>query len=58
MPHGAGLGEYNENRAMVYDAKHDVVLLVLGAGSDEGKAVVYDMRYQPEAGNPRTRGGN
>ena len=58
MPRGAALGEYNENRAMVYDAKHDVVLLVLGAGGDEGKAVVYGMRYQPEAGKQRTHGLN
>ena len=32
MPPGIGLGEYNENRAMVYDAKHDLVFLVLEEG--------------------------
>ncbi len=35
-----------QNRAMVYDEKRDLVLLVLGAGGDYGKASVYAMRYQ------------
>ncbi len=35
-----------QNRAMVYDQKHDVVLLVLGARGDEGKATVYALRYR------------
>jgi hypothetical protein len=34
-----------QNRAMVYDAKRDVVLLVLGAGGNAGKASVYALRY-------------
>ena len=56
MPPGVSLGEYNENRAMVYDAKHDVVLLVLGEGGDVGRAVVYGVRYQPEPGKQGNRG--
>lgn len=39
-------GAAGQNRAMVYDPKHDLVLLVLGTGGDEGKASVYAMRYQ------------
>ena len=57
MPPRVSLGEYNENRAMVYDAKHDVVLLVLGEGGDMGRAVVYGMRYQPATGKQGNRGG-
>jgi hypothetical protein len=34
-----------QNRAMVYDAKRDVVLLVLGASGNEGRASVYALRY-------------
>jgi hypothetical protein len=34
-----------QNRAMVYDAKRDLVLLVLGA-TGNGKAAVYAMRYR------------
>ncbi len=42
----------SQNRAMVYDAKHDLVLLVLGAnGGDNGLAAVFAMRYR------RTRAG-
>ncbi len=36
----------NQNRAMVYDPKHNLVLLVLGNGGDQGSAFVYAMRYQ------------
>jgi len=32
-----------QNRAMVYDAKRDLVLLVLGV--NEGGAAVYGLRY-------------
>jgi hypothetical protein len=51
MPRRASLDEYNENRAMVYDGRHDLVLLVLGEGGDKGKAAVYGLRYQAEAQN-------
>ncbi|MBI3697326.1 MAG: hypothetical protein HY238_21125, partial [Acidobacteria bacterium] len=36
----------SQNRAMVYDAERDLVLLVLGTGGDAGKAYVYAMRYR------------
>jgi hypothetical protein len=35
-----------QNRAMVYDARRDVVLLVLGAGGDAGRASVFALRYR------------
>jgi hypothetical protein len=35
-----------ENHAMVYDAKTGVILLVLGAGGDDGAASIYAMRYR------------
>jgi hypothetical protein len=35
-----------QNRAMVYDAKRDVVLLILGEGGNAGKASVYAMHYR------------
>jgi hypothetical protein len=35
-----------QNRAMVYDPKRDLVLLVLGAGGNSGPASVYAMRYR------------
>ena len=35
-----------QNRAMVYDPKRDLVLLVLGTGGDDGKTFVYAMRYR------------
>jgi hypothetical protein len=35
-----------ENRAMVYDAKRDVVFLVLGEHGDVGIAQVYALRYK------------
>jgi hypothetical protein len=35
-----------QNRAMVYDARHDVVLLVLGGRGDLGKASVLGLRYR------------
>jgi hypothetical protein len=41
----------NQNRAMVYDLKHDVVLLVLGERGDIGKASVFALRYR-HAGAP------
>jgi len=34
-----------ENRAMVYDPKRDLILLVLGERGDEGIAQVYALRY-------------
>jgi hypothetical protein len=36
----------SQNRALVYDAKRDLVLLVLGAGGDAGATEVYAMRYR------------
>jgi hypothetical protein len=41
LPRQAG-----HNRAMLYDPKHDVVLLVLGERGDVGKASVYALRYR------------
>ncbi len=38
-------GIVSENRAMVYDPKRDVIFLVLGIGGDDGKAIVYALRY-------------
>jgi hypothetical protein len=35
-----------QNRAMVYDPKHDLVLLVLGGRGDAGKASVFALRYR------------
>ena len=35
-----------QNRAMVYDQKRDLVLLVLGPDGNDGKAVVYGLRYR------------
>jgi hypothetical protein len=35
-----------QNRAMVYDEARDIVLLVLGAGGDDGRASVYALRYR------------
>src|SRR5262249_16092234 len=35
----------SQNRAMVYDPKHNLVLLVLGTGGDAGQAFVYALRY-------------
>ncbi|MBI1940167.1 MAG: hypothetical protein HYS33_01525 [Acidobacteria bacterium] len=35
-----------QNRALVYDPKHDLVLMVLGAGGEEGRASVYALRYR------------
>jgi hypothetical protein len=32
---------------MVYDAKRDAVLLVLGGGGNEGKAPVFALKYRP-----------
>ncbi len=42
----------NQNRAMVYDAKHDVVLLVLGERGDAGKASVFALRYRHASALP------
>jgi hypothetical protein len=38
-------GASGQNRAMVYDEKRDLVLMVLGETA--GRAIVYGMRYQP-----------
>jgi hypothetical protein len=37
-----------QNRALVYDPKRDLVLLVLGTGGDRGQASVYALRYRHE----------
>jgi hypothetical protein len=37
-----------QNRALVYDPKRDLVLLVLGTGGDRGQALVYALRYRHE----------
>jgi hypothetical protein len=39
-------GQSSQNRAMVYDPKRDLILLVLGTSGDEGTATVYAMRYR------------
>ncbi|HSB17877.1 MAG TPA: hypothetical protein VLE22_25735, partial [Bryobacteraceae bacterium] len=36
----------SQNRAMVYDPKRDLVLLVLGSRGDAGPAEVFAMRYR------------
>lgn len=36
----------NQNRALVYDAKRDLLLLVLGSGGDAGLSAVFAMRYR------------
>jgi hypothetical protein len=33
-----------QSRSMVYDAKHDLVLLVLGSRGDAGRAVAFATR--------------
>ena len=44
---GADLAETaGQNRAMVYDPKRDLVLLVLGGRGDAGAASVYALRYR------------
>lgn len=37
-----------QNRALVYDAKRHLVLLVLGAGGDQGKTSIFALRYRHE----------
>jgi hypothetical protein len=37
-----------QNRALVYDPKRDVVLMVLGTRGDQGKAMVFALRYRHE----------
>lgn len=36
-----------QNRAMVYEAKRDLILLVLGGSGNEGRASVFALRYRP-----------
>jgi hypothetical protein len=38
----------SQNRAMVYDPRQDLVLLVLGSRGDAGPAIVFAMRYRRE----------
>jgi hypothetical protein len=38
----------NQNRAMVYDPNHRVVLLVLGGNGDTGQTAVYALKYRHE----------
>ncbi len=35
-----------QNRALMYDPRRNLVLLVLGERGDEGKASVYALRYR------------
>ncbi len=35
-----------QNRALAYDPKRDLVLLVLGTGGDQGKTQVFALRYR------------
>ena len=47
----------SQNRAMVYDPRHDVVLLVLGGRGDMGQASVFALRYRQAnavTGDPRS----
>jgi hypothetical protein len=39
-------GAAGQNRAIVYDPQRDLILMVLGAGGDAGKATVYALRYR------------
>jgi hypothetical protein len=39
-------GPLTQNRALVYDPGHDLVLLVLGSSGDAGRARVYGLRYR------------
>jgi hypothetical protein len=46
-----------QNRALVYDTKRELVLLVLGTSGDRGQASVYALRYRHgEATSPRKPG--
>jgi hypothetical protein len=36
----------HENRALVYDPQHGLVLLLLGGDGDEGKVSVYALKYR------------
>ena len=37
-----------QNRALLYDAKRDVLLLVAGSGGSTGEAAVYALRFTGE----------
>ena len=53
IPFGAeteAVRRVNQNRAMVYDPQHGLVLLVLGGEGDEGNASVYALKYRPNFG--------
>jgi hypothetical protein len=45
-PKAEAFREANQNRAMVYDPRHGIVLLVLGRAGDVGKASVYALKYR------------
>lgn len=45
----------SQNRAMVYDPRQDLVLLVLGSRGDAGPAVVFAMRYRREHATSASR---
>ena len=36
-----------QNRAMVYDDRRDLILLVLGGSGNDGKASVFALKYRP-----------
>ena len=44
--HGQSRVAAGQNRGLVYEAKRDLVFLVVGAGGDQGKALVYALRYR------------
>ncbi|MDA2928698.1 hypothetical protein MYX84_01940 [Acidobacteria bacterium AH-259-O06] len=46
IPPISGIRPYGHNRGLVFDPKHDLGLLVLGARGDQGKAFVYALRYR------------
>ena len=45
----------SQNRSMVYDAKHNLVLLVLGTSGNGGSSVVYALRYRRAEAQPATQ---
>jgi hypothetical protein len=44
LPTGESLNRTGQNRAMVYDPKNKIILLVLGRSGDNGTAQVYALR--------------
>jgi hypothetical protein len=47
LPENLGASRWSsQNRAMVYDAARDLVLLVVGTGGETGKAYVWALKYR------------